>query len=159
MKAVAQAVQNLSQDALKQLEKGQAVDVEIQTGEGAETITLQPDEVIINAKEIKGWKIASEGGQTVALDITLTPELIKEGRARELVNRIQNIRKNSGLEVTDRIRIFISPSPEIEETIREKGDYVKAETLAEEIVLTEETGEGIQADINGIPVTIRIEKI
>jgi len=143
---------------LKQLEKGQAVDVEIQTGEGAESITLQPGEVIINAKEIKGWKIASEGGQTVALDITLTPELITEGRARELVNRIQNIRKNSGLEVTDRIRIFISPSAELEETVKEKGDYIKAETLADEISFRDIPEGGTETDINGIPVIILIEK-
>ncbi len=162
MKPVAQAVQNLSQDALKQLEKGQPVDVEIQTGEGAETITLQPDEVIINAKEIKGWKIASEGGQTVALDINLTPELKKEGIAREMVNRIQNLRKNSQLEVTDRIRIFISHDKELDEAIKEKADYIRSETLADSINVLDinEIGENaLEIDINGIAVKIRIEKI
>jgi isoleucyl-tRNA synthetase len=162
MKAVNQAVQNLSQEQIKQLEKGETVKTEIDAGGQKQSVELLPDEVVITAKEIKGWKIASEGGQTIALDITLTPELVKEGLARELVNRIQNIRKNNELEVTDRIRIFITDNEKLKEAVAAKGDYVKSETLAEDIIFTGEAGipDGAEeTDVNGMNVKIKVEKI
>ncbi len=160
MRFVNQAVQNLTQEQIKNLEKGLAIEIELHTGEEKETVTLLPDEVIINAKEIKGWKIASEGGNTIALDITLTPELIKEGIAREMVNRIQNLRKANNLEVTDRIRIFIAGNEKINDAVREKKSYIAAETLADDIVLTDvnRLNEADETDINGTLIKIKIEK-
>ncbi len=157
MKHVAAAVQNLKQDQIKDLEQGHPVSVTLENGK---TIELQSGEVIIAAKDIKGWKIVSEGNTTVALDITLTPGLIREGLARELVNRIQNIRKQSGLDVTDKIHIFVSPAPEIEEAMEALGDYIRKETLAESIRFDSMTdAEAVETDINGIPVKINIQKI
>ncbi len=158
MKAVANAIARLDKDRIKRLEKGEEVSIVLEDGSG---ITLQPGEVIIAAKDIKGWKIVSEDNTTVALDITLTPGLIREGLARELVNRIQNIRKQSGLDVTDKIRIFLSPAKQIEEAVQTLGDYIRKETLAENIRFEdlENIQEAVETDINGIPVRIKIQKI
>jgi isoleucyl-tRNA synthetase len=98
-------------------------------------ITLSFEDFEIQAEDIPGWLVASEDGITVALDITISDELRKEGLAREVVNRIQNIRKDSGFEVTDRIKIRYQASAEIQAAIQANEDYIKNEVLAEEIVV------------------------
>ena len=102
--------------------------------EGQE-VALTLEDVEIVSKDIPGWSVASEGGITVALDVTITDELYNEGLARELVNRIQNLRKDSGLEVTDRILIQVKSTPQIAQSVADNLGYICAETLAERLDL------------------------
>ena len=103
--------------------------------------------------------VANEKNITVALDTTLTPELKNEGIARELVSRIQNIRKDSGFEVIDRIKITTSVNSEFDNSISNMMDYIKAETLADEIISSEVLTEGEEIEIDELKLMIKIEKI
>src|SRR5262249_3751163 len=96
-------------------------------------VTIAREDVTINAQSIEGWLVDSAEGLTVALDTTLTPELVNEGLAREFVNRVQNMRKDAGLEVTDRIQIHYETSDRVVQAISRMADYVKSETLATQI--------------------------
>ena len=157
LKAVLAAIAALTDDQIRQLEKGQSITLPLPDGQSVE---LLPDEVIISAKEIKGWKIASEGNITVALDVTLTPGLEREGWARELVNRIQNLRKNAGFDVTDRIRIYLPDDARIKEMLSDTADYVMRETLAENLIFdNEKSRKGETVDVNGQSLTVAVEKI
>jgi isoleucyl-tRNA synthetase len=91
----------------------------------------------INAQDIPGWLVASEGGLTVALDITITPALKSEGIAREIVNRVQNLRKDSGFDVIDRILVQVQTTPQIQAAIEENKGYICDEVLANDILFTE----------------------
>jgi isoleucyl-tRNA synthetase len=97
------------------------------------SITLTLNDVEISSQDIEGWLVANANGITVALDITITDELRKEGIARELVNRIQNIRKDSGFEVTDKIIVKLEKNPQLEEAILANSEYIKSETLTESV--------------------------
>jgi isoleucyl-tRNA synthetase len=96
---------------------------------------LTIEDVEISSQDIEGWLVANSNGITVALDIVISPELKKEGIARELVNRIQNIRKDSGFEVTDKIKVHLQKNDILEEAVKPNVDYIKSETLTEELVL------------------------
>ena len=96
-------------------------------------IILERSDVEVYFKDIEGWQVAQGNGMTVALDMTLTPELIREGIARELINRIQNFRKDSGLEVTDKIDVFLKKEPKLEAAILENKSYILSETLTENL--------------------------
>jgi isoleucyl-tRNA synthetase len=98
-----------------------------------EIITITPEDVEIVSTEIKGWVVESEGGVTVAIDTELTNELINEGIAREFVNRIQNMRKDAGFDVTDRIRIFFDGSKKLVDAVNSFKNYISNETLAENL--------------------------
>ena len=100
-----------------------------------QTVELTAEDVTISTEDIPGWKVASDGELTVALDVTVTPELAKEGLARELVNRIQNLRKEQGYEVTDRIRVRLEGTPAVEDAATAFRDYISAEVLADSLVL------------------------
>jgi isoleucyl-tRNA synthetase len=130
MKAIANLVATWSQDDIAKIEQTQAWSGEI---DGA-TIDLILEDFEIQAEDIPGWLVASEGGITVALDITINEALRQEGLAREFVNRIQNLRKDSGFEVTDRIEIRYQANAEIQAAIEANLDYIKNEVLANEIV-------------------------
>ena len=108
-----------------------------------------------------GWLVTSEGKLTVALDITLTPELEKEGVARELINRIQNIRKESGLEVTDKIRVEIEDIEAVHDAVADHAGYIGQQTLAVEVVCTANPAgtNVVDSDVNDIPLKIAISKI
>ena len=99
---------------------------------------LESGDYEITSEDMPGWLVASDGKLTVALDITITDSLRREGVARELVNRIQNLRKDSGLEVTDKIYVVIEERPDIAESLGEFKDYVASQTLSEEITLSNE---------------------
>ncbi|MEM9930523.1 MAG: DUF5915 domain-containing protein, partial [Bacteroidota bacterium] len=99
------------------------------------TLTLVAEDVMIATEDIPGWKVASDGELTVALDVTVTPELAKEGLARELVNRIQNLRKDLDFEVTDRVRVRLQGSASVEDAATAFRDYISAEVLADSLVL------------------------
>ncbi len=100
---------------------------------GGEQITVTPADFEITSEDMPGWLVSTEGKLTVALDITLTDELRAEGAARELINRIQNIRKESGFEVTDKIRVEIEAKPAVEQALAGFSDYIAAQTLAVEV--------------------------
>ena len=106
-------------------------------------ITLGVEEVEITSQDIEGWLVANSGNITVALDITISEELKKEGIARELVNRIQNIRKDSGFEVTDKIDVTLQKDGTVEEAVQQNIEYIKTETLTANLDLAEEVNNGL----------------
>jgi isoleucyl-tRNA synthetase len=129
MKAISAWIATLSQDDIYDIETKGFVQSEIQ----GEKIELTREDFEISSEDIPGWLVASEGKLTVALDITVTEELHYEGLARELVNRIQNIRKDSGLDVTDKIKIRIKQNPQVEKAVKFHREYISQQTLATEI--------------------------
>ncbi len=155
MKQVAQAVSAMTQEQIKELEQTGTYHLTLDDGTG---VPLSLQDVEIRTKDIDGWLVATQRHTTVALDINITDELKYEGIARELVNRIQNYRKNSGLEVTDRIKIYFSDDPVLQEVITRFGDYICNETLAVSIVFSPAASKGIHLDFDGIQADVFIEK-
>ena len=129
MKAAAELIQALDQESIANFENTGQLHLTID----GQTVDLTREDIEIYSEDIPGWQVASEDGITVALDIHLDDDLIAEGTARELVNRIQNLRKNSGLNVTDRILVAIEEKPVVETAIEKYGEYIKDETLADGI--------------------------
>ena len=158
MKAIVGAVNQFDEKAIAQLEGTGEKTLEI----GEETVNLSLEDVEITTDDIPGWLVMSDRGLTVALDIQLNEKLKAEGIARELVNRIQNLRKDSGLEVIDRIEIYVESHPFIEEAVKRNFDYICAETLADklEIVEKDQLKEGTAVEIDeSVSLTIDIQKI
>ncbi|MCH5217245.1 MAG: isoleucine--tRNA ligase [Muribaculaceae bacterium] len=159
MKDLGKAITAMDQKDIALLEKeGQFTFAAI---EGAPVVTLEDVEVI--PEDIPGWLVANDGNVTVALDVTITPELKLEGTARELINRIQNLRKDNGYEITDRITVRLSASPEIEETLGAYYDYIASQVLADSIETVEDTLLGADAteleEIDGLTVKALINKV
>ena len=158
MKAIAALVATFSQEQISAVECGELTTLDM----GAETIEVSAADFEITSEDMPGWLVTSEGKLTVALDITLTPELEMEGVARELINRIQNIRKEAGLEVTDKIRVEIEALPAIEPSVAKYADYIGQQTLAVEVVCTANP-QGFTAEkyneVNDEPVVIAINKL
>ena len=102
-----------------------------------EVVEIERGDVEIITSEMPGWAVVTDGNLTVALDLTVTPELKNEGVSREIVKRIQNHRKESGFEITDRIRVTLSNHPEIEEAVNSFHDYIAAQVLADELRCSE----------------------
>jgi isoleucyl-tRNA synthetase len=143
MKAIAALVAKMSADDISSIESTGGWSGTIE----GEAIELDLADFDIAAQDIPGWLVASEGGLTVALDITISDELKSEGIARELVNRVQNLRKDSGLEVTDKIRITVETSDAIREAIAANAAYVQAEVLATEIVFSSTSNNALITDL------------
>ncbi|HUX60614.1 MAG TPA: DUF5915 domain-containing protein, partial [Ignavibacteriaceae bacterium] len=139
------------------LESGQNVTINI----GGEDISISKEDVEILGSEIKGWVVESAEGVTVAIDSELTPELIDEGLAREFVNRIQNMRKDAGFEVIDRIKIKYSGNAQLLEAVSAFKDYIANETLAEKLVNKNEFEGGYKQEwkIGDYDCSIQIEKV
>lgn len=152
MKGVAAAMDNLSQEQIAQLENQSSISVVV---DGADAVVELADVDIIS-EDIPGWLVANEGNLTVALEVELTEELKNEGMARELINRIQNIRKESGLEITDRIKVLITPSDVIKPALNEFGDYIKTQVLADAVDMQD--NEGQEVDFDGLKLNIKVEK-
>jgi isoleucyl-tRNA synthetase len=131
MKALSAQVAQLSQDQISAMEREGMLQLNLD----GDPFELIAEDVEIATKDIPGWKVASEGSVTVALDVTISPELRSEGIARELVNRIQNLRKDSGLDVTDRIDLYVENHPEIEQAVNINKNYICAETLADKLII------------------------
>lgn len=153
MKQLAAKVQTMPQDAIAAFEKDGSYTFDIE-GQNA-TIELADVEII--SEDIPGWLVANDGRLTVALDVTVTDELRKEGIARELVNRIQNIRKSSDFDITDRILVKISKQPQVEEAVSEYNDYIAAQILADKIELADNVV-GNEIDMDEYILTISVEK-
>ena len=152
---VAKEIKALTNSEIEKLENTGKLILTIGKTEAA--ITL--DDVEVNYKDIEGLSVASGGGQTIALDLNLNNDLINEGIAREIVNRIQNIRKSKGLEVTDKIEINIKRSVDLENAINSNLDYVKGETLAIKLYFSENLDEGEIIEFDNITTTITIKKV
>ncbi|MBB6108222.1 Isoleucyl-tRNA synthetase [Mucilaginibacter lappiensis] len=153
MKAVAEAINNFTQDDITRLESEGGVNVL------DNKYLIQVTDVEIIAEDVPGWQVANLGKLTVALDVTITNELKEEGIARELINRIQNLRKTKGFEVTDRINVRISEHPYISEAVKNNLSYICAEILAESIVLDAQLHEGDKVEIDGNEIFIVISKV
>ena len=116
------------------------------------------DEVEISTQDIEGWLVANQGGLTVALDISITDELRKEGNARELINRVQNLRKDSGFEVTDKIKLTIEVNTVLEEAIVANEEYIKNETLTNELIFVDTLKNGTEIVFDDVETKILIQK-
>ena len=123
-----------------------------------EHIDLALNEVEISSEDIPGWTVASKGALTVALDINITPELIQEGDAREFVNRIQKIRKDSGFELTDRIEVKVAAQNGISQSLAKFNDYICAEILADKLELTSTIEDGTEIEVNDNPLKVIVLK-
>jgi isoleucyl-tRNA synthetase len=154
MKQVAAAIANFSQSQIATLEKEGEISVNIN---GKDTI-LTLDDVLISSRDIEGWLVANANGITVALDVTITPKLKNEGIARELVNRIQNIRKDAGFEVTDRVAITIQEDENLMPAVTENLSYIKQETLTETLQFEANLGNGTEIAFDDIATRLQIKK-
>ena len=119
---------------------------------------LQLSEVEIQSEDVPGWMVAGKGMLTVALDVTITPELENEGIAREIVNRIQKIRKDNGYELTDRILVKLSENTALKPSITEYNTYICAEILADKLEWLPDITNGIDIEVNDIPLKILVTK-
>ncbi|MFR9166269.1 MAG: isoleucine--tRNA ligase [Dysgonomonas sp.] len=155
MKQLAVLVQNMEQSEISKLEKQGSFTFNVENQQA--TIELADVEII--SEDIPGWLVANEGNLTVALDITVTDDLKKEGIARELVNRIQNIRKSNGLEITDRIRVKISNFGEIKDAVNQFYDYIAVQVLADSIVFENNVSDGTEVEIDDQIIVIGVEKV
>ena len=154
MKLIALAVGKLGQEDIQKIEQEGEISLDIEN----KSIKLQLQDVVISSQDIEGWLVASSGSLTVALDVTIDDELRKEGIARELVNRIQNIRKESGLEVTDKIDVRILKDGIVEMAVESNLDYIKAETLTAELNLEEKLENGTVVVFDEVATKLFIEK-
>ena len=154
MGLISKEIQNLNQEQINQLDRENSLEISI----SGKSITLTSDDVEITSQDIPGWLVANANGITVALDITISEELRKEGIARELVNRIQNIRKDSGFEVTDKIVVKMLKNPQIEEAVAVNSEYIKSETLTKTLLFEDKIENGIEIEFDDIKTSIFISK-
>ena len=152
MKGIAAAMGNLSQEEISQLQTTGSYELVV---EGQKAVVEATDVEIIS-EDIPGWLVSNEGNLTVALDVELTDELLNEGMARELINRIQNIRKEIGLEITDRINVTLSPDSKVEAALAGFADYIKAQVLADNVCIAD--NDGIAAEIEDLNINIKVAK-
>jgi isoleucyl-tRNA synthetase len=157
LKAVGARIQTLTSDELTQLEKQGELTVEVE----GETLTLHLDEVEIRTQDLPGWLVATDGPLTVALDVTLTEELRQEGLARELVNRLQNLRKDSGLEVQDRIQVTLGASApaELQAAVQNFGGYIREEVQALRLDFVPELVDGTVLEFDDFKVPAKVDVV
>ncbi|MGJ8665488.1 MAG: isoleucine--tRNA ligase [Patiriisocius sp.] len=155
MKMVAAAIQGFGQEEIALLEK----DGEMELSISEKNTTLTLDDVIINSQDIEGWLVANNAGITVALDVTISETLKNEGVARELVNRIQNLRKDSDFEVTDHIIVTLQKEETLEKAVTENATYIKEETLTDTLQFEEAVLHGTEIAFDGIITKLKINKI
>ena len=157
MKRLAESVQAMSQDDIAMFEQNCCFSFIIDN----QACEVMLEDVEIISEDIPGWLVSNEGNLTIALDISVTGELRKEGMARELVNRIQNLRKNAGFEITDRIRIQITVANEMDDVIRDFGDYIRKQTLAEQIesVGADTSHQWEELDFDDFTLSVSISKV
>ena len=155
MRFIAAEVQKFNQEDINKIEKDKNILLAI----NGKDITLELSDVEISSKDIEGWLVANEGSLTVALDVTISEDLRKEGVARELVNRIQNARKDTGLEVTDKIKLTILNFENLHQSISENREYIMSETLTKELVFVDELKYGTEIEFDTIKSKILIEKL
>ncbi len=153
MKIVASAIQALDDTQINALEKAGTLELP------GTTYSIKPEDVEIIAEDVAGWQVANLGKLTVALDVNITAELKKEGLSRELVNRIQNLRKEKGFEVTDKIHVNVTQNTEIEDAVKDNLSYICTEILANSLDFKEAVESGDTIEIDGIELKVFIDKI
>ncbi|SFD36477.1 isoleucine--tRNA ligase [Flavobacterium phragmitis] len=154
MGLISKEIQGFSAEQINQLDKQGTLDIVI----SGNNVTLSLEDVEITSQDIEGWLVANSNGITVALDITISEELKNEGIARELVNRIQNIRKDSGFEVTDKIKVQIKRDGILEDAILKNEEYIKSETLTDDLVFVDTLENGTEIEFDDIKTMILISK-
>lgn len=154
MKAVAAQLSTLSQEAISEFEQNGQYTLDI---DGVPAV-VDINDVEIFSEDIPGWQVANEGKLTVALEVTVTEALRKEGIARELVNRIQNIRKSSGLEIVDRIHVYLSKNPVVNDAVIEYNNYICNQVLANSITLMDVVVDGIELEFDDFKLYVKIVK-
>jgi isoleucyl-tRNA synthetase len=154
MGLISKEIQGFSKEQISQLDKEGSLNIVI----AGNNVILTLEDVEITSQDIEGWLVANSNGITVALDITISPALKQEGIARELVNRIQNIRKDSGFEVTDKIKVQLKRNGILEEAILENEAYIKSETLTSDLVFVDELENGTEIEFDDIKTMILISK-
>lgn len=154
MKSVADAMSELSQESIAQLER----EGHFSTQVAGQDVDIELSDVEIISEDIPGWTVANEGNLTVALDIEITPELRREALAREIVKRVQGLRKESGFNITDRIHVTLEKRPEIAESLREYKDYIASQVLASDIQLASNIDNGVEIDLGDFKSFIFITK-
>ena len=155
MKALAAAIQAMTQAEIATFERDGSFTFPID----GNACTVLTDDVEIISEDIPGWLVANEGRLTIALDITVTDELRREGLARELVNRLQNLRKSSGLEITDHIRVTLAPAEEMEGVLETYGDYIRRQVLADAITTTGRSADMTDLEFDDFRLPVKIEKV
>ena len=155
MKAVAAAVAGMSQEAIAEFERNGSYTFDI---DGTQAVVAVSD-VEIYSEDIPGWLVANEGRLTVALEVTVTEGLRREGIARELVNRIQNIRKSSGFEITDKIKVVLSKNSLTDDAVNEYNTYICNQVLADSLVLADEVPEGSELEIDDCTLRIKVTRL
>ena len=154
MKALAAAIAEMTQADILSFENAGTFSLQV----GDQEAIIERADVDIFSEDIPGWLVANEGTQTVALDITLTDELKNEGLAREFVNRIQNIRKSNGLEITDKVRIYILAAPQMEKALQDFKAYISKQVLAESIETVASLEAAEELDLDDFTLSVRVEK-
>ena len=153
MKGIAGQMDALNQDDIAAFERNGSIVINI---EGQEVAVDVADVEIIN-EDIPGWLVANDGNLTVALEVELNDELRNEGMARELINRIQNLRKDCGLEITDRVNVTISPDDRVKSAVDSFADYIKGQVLADQIAVAD--NDGCEVELDELKVRIKVEKV
>ena len=154
MKLIVNKINQFGPEAISKIEQEGSIDVDI----NGKLFNLSSEEVEITSQDIEGWLVASSGNLTVALDVHISPELRKEGVARELVNRIQNLRKDSGYEVTDTIDVTLQRDGIIEDAVTDNITYIKNETLTAKLEFAEVVKEGTEIVFDDITTKMFIKK-
>ena len=154
MKLISNAIQKLQEKDIKEIEEKGVLEIEI----NGKSVRLQSGDVEITSQDIEGWLVANQGSITVALDVTVSRTLKAEGVARELVNRIQNLRKDYGFQVTDRIEVFLQADESLEDSIRLNLDYIKTETLTDNLKLVPQLNKGIEISFDAVNSKLYIQK-
>ncbi len=154
MKAVSAALTQFTQEDISRIERETVYNLLIEN----ETVPLYLTDVEILSEDVPGWMVAAKGAVTVALDVTISPELLNEGNARELVNRIQKIRKESGFELTDRIAVLVSDNESLRPSITQFKSYICAEILADSLEMVPEMTDGTEIEVNEINLKVQVHK-
>ena len=152
MKGIAAAVAELTQEQIAELDTVGKLPLTV----AGENVIIEKEDVEIISEDIPGWLVANEGNLTVALEVELTDELRREGMARELINRIQNIRKETGLEITDHINVVIAPNDQTDAAIQSFGEYIKTQVLANAITIAD--NDGISTEFDDFNINILVTK-
>ena len=155
MKNVAAAVESLTQEQITELEREGTLGVALESGEA---VTIEVADVEIFSEDIPGWTVANEGSLTVALDITVTDALRVEGTARELVKRIQNLRKEKNFEITDRIAVTLSHAEQTDKAVAEYRDYICGQVLANSLTVADKVDGGMTIDFDDYTVEVKIDR-
>ncbi len=154
MRYVGQEVGKFTAKEISEIEKNEEINIKV----NGNTVSLSLNEVEITSQDIEGWLVANQDGITVALDVNISDDLRKEGIARELVNRIQNLRKESDFDIIDKITLYVQKDPVLEQAIRENEDYIKTETLTNNLIIKDIVTSGVEIVFDNVNTKIIIEK-